>query len=56
MKQLKIETKRGVLLDGVLFAVDGGSDTVLIAITGIHGRSAMPLCSPLVLQSETKRV
>ena len=45
MKQLKIETKRGVLLDGVLFAADGGADTVLIAITGIHGRSAMPLCS-----------
>lgn len=37
MKQLKIETKRGVLLDGVLFAADGGADTVLIAITGIHG-------------------
>ena len=37
MKELKIETKRGVLLDGVLFAADGGADTVLIAITGIHG-------------------
>ena len=37
MKELKIETKRGVLLDGVLFSVDGGADTVLIAITGIHG-------------------
>ena len=45
MKDLKIETKRGVLLDGVLFTADGGADTVLICITGIHGRSAMPLCS-----------
>ena len=51
MKELKIETKRGTLLDGVLFeaeheadtvkssgiAASRGSDTVLIAITGIHG-------------------
>ena len=50
-KELKIETKRGVQLDGVLFDTDGkadmvkssgiaasrGSDTVLICITGIHG-------------------
>ena len=35
MKELKIETRRGTLLDGVLFG--GGNDTVLIAITGIHG-------------------
>ena len=44
MKELKIETKRGVLLDGVLFAADGEADTVLIAITGIHGNinSYMP--------------
>ena len=37
--------RRGVLLDGALFAADGGADTVLIAITGIHGLSAMPLRS-----------
>ena len=51
MKELKIETKRGTLLDGVLFqaqseadtvkssdiAASRGSDTVLICITGIHG-------------------
>lgn len=37
MKELKIETKRGVLLDGVLFPSEGKSDAVLIAITGIHG-------------------
>ena len=51
MKDLKIETKRGTLLDGVLFqaqseadtvkssgiAASRGSDTVLICITGIHG-------------------
>ena len=51
MRELKIETKRGTLLDGVLFgtevkadtvkssgiAASRGSDTVLICITGIHG-------------------
>ena len=53
MKELKIETRRGTLLDGVLFSstAEGGlsagtdkgggsvgkADTVLIAITGIHG-------------------
>ena len=37
MEKLKIETKRGTLLDGVLFGTDGKADTVLIAITGIHG-------------------
>lgn len=50
-KELKIETRRGTLLDGVLFGTSGkadtvkssgiaasrGSDTVLICITGIHG-------------------
>lgn len=50
-KELKIETRRGTLLDGVLFGTGGkadtvkssgiaasrGSDTVLICITGIHG-------------------
>lgn len=37
MKELKIKTKRGTLLDGVLFSANKISDTVLIAITGIHG-------------------
>ena len=37
MKDLKIETQRGVLLDGVLFSAPTPADTVLIAITGIHG-------------------
>lgn len=36
-KQLKVPTGRGPLLDGVLFDAPGGSDTVVIAITGIHG-------------------
>lgn len=36
-KELKIETKRGTLLDGVLFGTGGMADTVLICITGIHG-------------------
>ena len=37
MRDLKVETKRGVLLDGVLFSAPKQADTVLIAITGIHG-------------------
>ena len=37
MERLKIETQRGVLLDGVRFAASGRADTVLIAVTGIHG-------------------
>ena len=37
MRQLiKAQTRRGVQLDGVLFA-NGGEETVVIAITGIHG-------------------
>ncbi|MBQ9003425.1 MAG: alpha/beta fold hydrolase [Eggerthellaceae bacterium] len=35
--KLKVATERGPLLDGVLFGAAGGSDTVVIAITGIHG-------------------
>ncbi len=36
VRKLDVPTKRGTVLDGVLFsAVD--ADTVLIAITGIHG-------------------
>ena len=37
MKKLKIETLRGTLLDGVLFSAEKKADTVMIAITGIHG-------------------
>lgn len=37
MKDLKVETKRGVLLDGTLFEAEQKADTVLIIITGIHG-------------------
>ena len=37
MKDLKIETRRGTVLDGVLFSTCEKADTVLIAITGIHG-------------------
>lgn len=36
MKKLKVPTTRGILLDGVLFD-SGKADTVMIAITGIHG-------------------
>lgn len=35
-KKIKVTTKRGVQLDGVLFHKNS-TDTVLIAITGIHG-------------------
>lgn len=45
MEELKVPTRRGVLLDGVLFKSGAGekahsekkADTLLIAITGIHG-------------------
>jgi hypothetical protein len=37
MIEIQVETKRGVLLNGVLFNETKSSDTVLIAITGIHG-------------------
>ena len=36
MKALEIPTQRGVVLNGVLFEAEG-ADTVVIAITGIHG-------------------
>ncbi len=36
MKSLEIETERGTILNGVLFS-GKKSDSVLIAITGIHG-------------------
>lgn len=36
MKELNVETKRGTVLNGVLFDAEG-ADTVVIAITGIHG-------------------
>ena len=38
MRELNIPTERGVLLDGVLFSgTRENADTVVIAITGIHG-------------------
>lgn len=36
MKALEVPTQRGVVLNGVLFDTEG-ADTVVIAITGIHG-------------------
>lgn len=37
-RKLQVPTERGVLLDGVLFDVEGARpDAVVIAITGIHG-------------------
>ena len=37
MKSLEIPTKRGSILDGVLFCKTKNPDSVLISITGIHG-------------------
>ena len=37
MQDLELPTKRGSLLNGVLFCHTKKPDTVLIAITGIHG-------------------
>lgn len=34
---LNVATKRGVILNGVLFSAEKRSDTVFLAITGIHG-------------------
>lgn len=36
-KALNVATRRGTVLNGVLFAAAQNADTVLIAITGIHG-------------------
>lgn len=36
MKQINVPTKRGTVLNGVLFDTPG-ADTVVIAVTGIHG-------------------
>ena len=36
-QKLRIPTRRGSVLDGVLFASGTKADTVLVAITGIHG-------------------
>ena len=45
MIEIQVETKRGVLLNGVLFNETKSSDTVLIAITGIHGNFySNPFC------------
>lgn len=36
-RELNVAAKRGSVLNGVLFDANAGTDTVLIAITGIHG-------------------
>lgn len=36
-RELNVAAKRGSVLNGVLFDANAGADTVLIAITGIHG-------------------
>ena len=38
MKNIEVPTKRGSLLDGVLFCETKNPDSILISITGIHGR------------------
>ena len=38
MINLEIPTKRGILLDGALFCETKNPDTLLISVTGIHGR------------------
>lgn len=37
MKEVKVATRRGSVLDGVLFKSNSAADTVVVAITGIHG-------------------
>ena len=38
MKKIEVPTKRGILLDGVLFCETKNPDTILISVTGIHGK------------------
>ena len=38
MIKLEIPTKRGILLDGALFCETKDPDSILISVTGIHGR------------------
>ena len=37
MRAIQVSTRRGVRLDGALFSSKSNADTVVIAITGIHG-------------------
>ena len=37
MQNLNVETRRGTVLNGVLFSAQNSAETVVIAITGIHG-------------------
>ena len=37
MKECNVATKRGVVLNGVLFHEGGPADTIVVNITGIHG-------------------
>ena len=37
MQRIDVETERGTILNGVLFSSKNKADTVVIAITGIHG-------------------
>ena len=37
MQNLNVETRRGTVLNGVLFPAQNSAETVVIAITGIHG-------------------
>ena len=37
MKRLYVATRRGTVLNGALFSAPGKADTLVIAITGIHG-------------------
>ena len=38
MKKIEVPTKRGILLDGVLFCETKNPNTILISVTGIHGK------------------
>ena len=37
MNELNVATRRGTVLNGALFLSLGRADTLVIAITGIHG-------------------
>ena len=42
VKSLEVATKRGTVLNGVIFDAEKKSSTVVIAITGIHGNFYLP--------------
>jgi len=55
MKELKIETKRGTLLDGVLFQAPSEADTVKSSgIAASRGSDTVLICIPFSIATSTR--